>query len=98
MIDHGKRAVILLDELVEAEIVHVTNLQYRQLAEALASHNKDFISSGDITIQTCWDADRLDLWRIGIEPNPEMLFTGQAKDKKMIEFAGQLYKKFQKNN
>ena len=34
----------------------------------------------DITIQTCWDADRLDLGRVGITPHPRRLCTDAAKD------------------
>lgn len=41
----------------------------------------------DITVQTCWDADRLDLGRIDIIPNPARLCTTAAKDTKMIEWA-----------
>jgi hypothetical protein len=34
---------------------------------------------GDITVQTCWDADRLDLPRVGIQPLPQFLCTEAAK-------------------
>ena len=44
----------------------------------------------DVTIQTCWDADRLDLWRIGIEPRPEYLYTEMAKKTEMIELAREI--------
>ena len=30
----------------------------------------------DPTIGTCWDADRLDLWRVGITPHARFLRTG----------------------
>jgi uncharacterized protein len=29
----------------------------------------------DATIQSCWDADRLDLGRVGIEPSKQYLST-----------------------
>ena len=41
----------------------------------------------DITIQTCWDADRLDLGRIGIRPNPTYLGTKVARDPTFLEAA-----------
>jgi len=33
----------------------------------------------DVTIQTCWDADRLDLGRVGIIPDPDRMCTGMGK-------------------
>ena len=42
---------------------------------------------GDVTIQTCWDADRLDLSRVGIRPDPKKLCTKAAKDPAMISWA-----------
>ena len=32
-----------------------------------------------ITINTCWDADRLDLGRVGITPDSKYLFNAEAK-------------------
>lgn len=43
--------------------------------------------SRDPTIGVCWDADRLNLWRIGIRPDPRFLSTAAARDPKMIEMA-----------
>ncbi|MHC4942757.1 MAG: HD domain-containing protein [Planctomycetota bacterium] len=39
------------------------------------------------TLGTCWDADRLDLWRVGIYPNARFLCTDAAKDEEMIAWA-----------
>jgi uncharacterized protein len=41
----------------------------------------------DVTIQTCWDADRLDLGRVGITPHPSRLCTGAAREQEMIKWA-----------
>ncbi len=89
-INHGRRAAQLLDELIDAGLVELNNLQYEQLRIALSCHNLDNASSKDITIQTCWDADRLDLWRDGIIPNPAFMFTDFGKSEEMIEFAREL--------
>lgn len=35
---------------------------------------------GDATIGTCWDADRLDLGRVGIIPSPEFMSTEFGKE------------------
>jgi uncharacterized protein len=34
---------------------------------------------GDATLQACWDADRLDLGRVGITPSPRRLCTDAAR-------------------
>ena len=36
--------------------------------------------SGDITIDTCFDADRLDLVRCGIQPDPRGMATERGKE------------------
>ena len=38
------------------------------------------LTEADVTVQTCWDADRLDLGRIGIRPNPRRLCTSAARE------------------
>ena len=56
------------------------------LIEAVTGHNNGFVD-GDITVQICWDADRLDLMRAGIRPIAERLCTPAAKSPAMIEKA-----------
>jgi len=50
-------------------------------------HHSDGLVEGDVTIRTCWDADRLDLGRVGIMPCASKLATREAKDPKVIEWA-----------
>ena len=63
------------------------------LLEALAGVERgvpvlaDGFTDADLTVQVCWDADRLDLGRVGIEPIPEKLCTEPARDSKMIAWA-----------
>lgn len=45
----------------------------------------------DITVRTCWDADRLDLWRLGIPPLPKRLLTDAGRDPAMSKAAKALY-------
>jgi uncharacterized protein len=45
------------------------------------------LTEADVTVQTCWDADRLDLGRIGIKPEPRFLCTAAAQDPALIEWA-----------
>ncbi len=85
--DHGRRAAELLDELRAADLVCLSGRQYRSLRQALAEHNDTFAKSDNIDVRTCWDADRLDLWRAGIEPDPRYMFTATGKSPEMIALA-----------
>ena len=40
-----------------------------------------------MTIQTCWDADRLDLGRVGTVPRTAFLGSDLARDQNFIEMA-----------
>ena len=51
---------------------------FRLLHDACRWHTHGKISS-DPTIGACWDADRLDLPRVGIVPNPNLMSTEQGK-------------------
>lgn len=88
--EHGERAAVLLDELIAQGLISINSRQYEQLRSALRQHNRDDANSDDITVRTCWDADRLDLWRGGIVPNPDFMFTDYGRSAEMIEFARQL--------
>lgn len=85
--EHGERAAILLLELIKARVLALSNKQYDQLKLALRLHPITEAKSEDITVRTCWDADRLDLWRSGIKPNPQYMFTKEGKSSEMIKFA-----------
>jgi len=52
-----------------------TDTEVELLVEACRLHT-DGRLDGDITLQTCWDADRLDLGRVGIIPDPNYMSTG----------------------
>lgn len=60
--------------------------QFDLLYEACAGHT-DGGTDGDITIQTCWDADRLDLGRVGIYPEARKLCTAAAKRPEFLQWA-----------
>ena len=54
--------------------------------DACKYHSDGFVK-GDITVQTCWDSDRLDLGRVGIKPLADKLCTKAAKKNEVIEAA-----------
>ncbi len=60
--------------------------EFALLYKACAEHT-DGKTHGDITVQTCWDADRLDLGRVGIRPHRNYLCTDAAKDETTIQWA-----------
>ena len=45
------------------------------------------LTEADVTVQTCWDADRLDLGRVGTTSKAEYLCTDAGKDPDMIGWA-----------
>ena len=52
--------------------------QLDRLAQAIRHHSGGEVST-DVTIQSCWDADRLDLGRVGIRPRADRLCTDAAR-------------------
>jgi uncharacterized protein len=47
----------------------------------------DGLTDADVTVQTCWDADRLDLGRVGIRPKPHRLCTPAAREVELLDWA-----------
>lgn len=88
--EHGRRASFFIKELYGKDILNISEKQLSQLTFACEHHSDSRIKSDDITIQTCWDADRLDLWRIGAIPEPSLLNTAIAKQEETIKFALEL--------
>lgn len=78
--EHGRRGADLAGRL-RAEL-GLPDLQWELLRHA-CTHHTDGTTDGDVTVQTCWDADRLDLWRVGITPGRPRLCTGAARDPEM---------------
>ncbi len=56
------------------------------LVRAIRYHSDGLIHE-DVTVQTCWDADRLDLARVFVFPNPERLCTAAARETDMMVWA-----------
>jgi uncharacterized protein len=73
---HGLRSSHLAKELLTL-VPELTEDGAEQLRFACA-HHTDGTVHDDPTIATCWDADRLDLGRVGIRPRPALLCTAAA--------------------
>ena len=94
-LDHGKRAADFIEKLYKDQTLLITSSQVEKLQIACYYHNSKVMQKvDDITIQTCWDSDRLDLWRLGIRPNTNSLYTEAAKKEHAIEYAKELNARF----
>ena len=85
--EHGARAADFVLELHKSGTIDVSKKQLEQLTYACRYHSDPTAKSEDITVMTCWDADRLDLWRVGETPDPARLNTDAARDPSMIEYS-----------
>ncbi|MBN1284634.1 MAG: hypothetical protein JXB47_04480 [Anaerolineae bacterium] len=85
--EHGARAAAFARSL-RGTLITLDAADFELLAYACAYHTAG-LTEADVTVQTCWDADRLDLGRCDIIPQPDRLCTGAAKDPAMIQWAVQ---------
>jgi uncharacterized protein len=83
--EHGRRAAEFV-RLRHGSLFSLDEQGLNLLRDACAGHS-DGLLDADVTIQTCWDADRLDLGRIGVKPDPARLCTAAARDPDVIEWA-----------
>ena len=75
--EHGPRGRLAV-ELHEEGLLAVTDAQLDLLHHACFEH-ADGTVSDDPTVGVCWDADRLDLPRVGITPRPDLFSTAAAR-------------------
>lgn len=76
--DHGLRGAELARSL-RGELVHLDDDRFNLLFEACRLHTEGH-TVGDRTLLACWDADRLDLGRVGITPDPQRLGTKAGRN------------------
>jgi uncharacterized protein len=83
--EHGRRGADLAAAL-RGSFFDLADDAFELLQTACIFHTEGKILA-DVTVQTCWDADRLDLGRVGIKPHPTRLYTDAAKDPAVIAWA-----------
>jgi uncharacterized protein len=76
--NHGKRAADNLGR-IPVKLLKITPAQMKLLDYAIR-HHVDGKVSDDPTIGACWDADRLDLGRVGIDPDEKYMSTQRGKE------------------
>ncbi len=77
--DHGLRGAELAGSMRGTHLLHLNDAQFELLRYA-CTHHTDGETTTDPTIGCCWDADRLDLGRVGIEPEAEYLSTAAGRE------------------
>lgn len=83
--EHGLRAGELARRLNDRFLALQVE-ELRLLVQACEGHSDGHLVA-DVTIQTCWDADRLDLGRVGVRPDASRLCTTAARDPRVIAWA-----------
>jgi uncharacterized protein len=82
---HGPRGAALARQL-RGEAFDLEDAEMNLLAFACEEHTNGGIGP-DPTVGVCWDADRLNLWRVGIIPDPRFLSTEAARSEERIAWA-----------
>jgi len=75
--NHGRRGSELARSMRDQ--LDLDDIAFALLTKACDLHT-DGLTQADVTIQACWDADRLDLARAGIEPEQDRLCTDAGRD------------------
>ena len=83
---HGQRGAELAARLRAPHLQSLSDDEFELLSTACRLHTPA-LTHEDITVQTCFDSDRLDLGRVGTIPDPQYLCTDAAKSADMISWA-----------
>jgi uncharacterized protein len=76
-LEHGVRAADMLPTIRDTILKSFTDEEVSLLEKACRYHTTRH-RTGNPTIDVCFDADRLDLGRVGIVPNPKLMATEQG--------------------
>ena len=78
-LEHGPRAAKFIDTIRTTLLAEVSDEEIELLKTACRLHTTTHMT-GNATVDACFDADRLDLGRVGIKPNPKYLATEKGKE------------------
>jgi uncharacterized protein len=84
---HGERAVDNIHARLAGKVFTLDSQGLELLTWAIAEHSNGANSAAPPTVLACWDADRLDLGRVGIRPDPYYLGTATARRPDVIAAA-----------
>ena len=85
--DHGERSAQIAEEM-RGTYFQMSDKHFAFLHKACAYHNKP-VTCTDPVVQTCWDADRLDLGRLNIRIDTSFLSRNTGQNHALIEAADQ---------
>ena len=77
--EHGPRASKFIDTIRVSQLSALNDEQIDKLKRACELHTIED-RTGDITIDICFDADRMDLLRVGITPLPERMASKKGAE------------------
>lgn len=83
--EHGRRAATFARH-PRGELFELDDAALELPCEA-CEHHSGGRTRADPTVMTCWDADRLDLGRVGTRPLPRFLCTDAAREPERIAWA-----------
>lgn len=84
--EHGARAAEYARWLHKKRRFELDRNALGLLTAACEGHSEGYLQA-DPTVMACWDADRLDLGRVGIRPDPRRLCTVAARQDEYLERA-----------
>jgi uncharacterized protein len=85
---HGPRGAALARDL-RGNAFDLEDAEMGVLGFACEEHTNGGVGR-DATVGVCWDADRLNLWRVGIKPDLGLLSTEAARNGGRIAWARRL--------
>lgn len=72
--EHGPRAADFARTLRKSHLESIEDSVFEQVCVAMTGHDRGKVTD-DFLIGCCWDADRLDLGRVGITPDARFMST-----------------------
>ncbi len=81
---HGRRAAEFVRSL--RHLLELADRELELLVMACIYHADGWVE-GDVTVRTCWDADRLDICRVGVRLDPRYLCTAAAREPDVMKAA-----------
>ena len=83
--NHGQRGAELMRKYKDR--LNLSEDEFNLAYEACVNHTDVIHNDGDVLVSACMDADRLDLGRVGVTPNPRFLNTAFSKSSVIISAA-----------
>lgn len=76
---HGMRAAAFARQCWATEDIKMSEAYFQMLCEALSGHSLGYRYGRHLVVNVCWDADRLELPRVDIIPDPARMCTEPGK-------------------